>query len=428
MAATIRTVTGGNLPSRVNRYPKHPFMLAQKPWQLQPFLCAPVLAGETLKNLLIQSRCVSDPILNPLAGWWDEYYFFYVKLTDLDARADLAEMLIDPDNADVSALKLGAIETWSYTAEGGIPWAKLCLKRIVEEHFRQPGETWNAAAIDNVPLIAIAEDKANVWQSLTLQDTLDTLDETLTVGGDDSFTMSELEEKQRAYEISKMHGLMKMTWQDYLEDQGVNLAKAEEPHVPELIRHVREWSYPTNTIDPTNGTPRSAVSFSVAERADKARFFKEPGFIVGLHCCRPKVYLRYQVGSAAGFMADAAKWFPSALADDTWAAMQKHIQSAGSGPLLSIVDAQGYQWDMRDLLTYGEQFMNFDPAAATAKNLVDLPTAAGLREYVDEDDINSIFVSGTSDLIRSDGVVHLTISGRQRDVTPSGSAGMAVIG
>jgi len=39
-------------------------------------------------------------------------------------------------------------------------------------------------------------------------------------------------------------------------------------------------------------------------------------------------------------------------------------------------------------------------------------------DYVDEDDINSIFVSGTSDQIRQDGVVHLTIKGRQKDTTP----------
>jgi len=410
------------LPSRVNRYPKHPFMLAHKPWQLQPFMCAPVLPGETMKNLLLQDRVVSDPVLNPLGGWWLEYYFFYVKLTDLDDRDLFQTMLIDPDNADLSSLVLGADENWSYTSEGGVPWAKLCLKRVVEEFFRNPGETWNTAAIDSVPLKAIAEERDNVWHSLRMVDDLDAIDVSISTAGDDAFTLSEFEEARRQYELLKLHGLMKMTWDDYLVQQGVNAA-TQAPHVPEEIRHIREWSYPTNTIDPTNGTPRSALSWSVAERADKARMFREPGFILGITCAAPKVFLRNQTGSAAGFMQDAYKWMPMAFADDPWAAMQEHVTTAGSGPLPVITDAQGYVWDMRDLLTYGEQFTNFALAAAASKSLVDLPTVAAAKEYVDEDDINSMFVSGTSDLIRHDGVVHLTIAGRQRDLTPPGSTG-----
>lgn len=406
------------LPARVNRNPKHPFKLKHKPWQLQPFLCAPVLPGETMSNLLLQSRVVTDPILDALGGWWVEYWFFYVKLTDLDAREDLQTALIDPDNADLSALKLGAVETWSYTAEGGIPWAKLCLKRVVEEWFRNVDETWNAAAIDNVPLVAISEDKGSWAQSLVMADDMIALDVAVSTAGDNAFTMSELETARREYELLKLHGLSKMSWEDYLTQAGVRTGLAEDPHRPELLRHVREWSYPTNTIDPTNGTPRSAVSWAVAERADKARFFSEPGFILGVTCARPKVFMRAQVGQVAGFMDSAQAWLPPMLQDDAWSSLTTHVTTAGSGPVPGITDAQGYTWDMRDLFLYGEQFLNFDPTAATGQNLVDLPTAAALKEYVDEDDINSIFVSGTADLIKQDGIVHLTIKGRQRDTTP----------
>ena len=408
------------LPKRINRYPKHPFKITNKPWQLQPFMCAPVLPGETMENLLIQSRVVSDPILDPLCGWWLEYYFFYVKLTDLDARDTLTTMIINPDAADVSALQLGAVEPWSYSGEGGIPWSKLALKRIVECFFRNEAETWNTAAIDSIPLIAIGDDKSNVWQSLTMVDDLNAIDVSVSTAGDDAFTMSELEAARREYELLKAHGLMKaMTWEDYLRQSGVK-GNAEEinPHEPELIRYVREWTYPTNTIDPTNGTPRSAVSWAVTERADKNRYFPEPGFIVGITTARPKVYLRNQTSSAAGFMLDSASWLPPMLQDDAWSSLTTHVTTSGSGPLPAITDAQGYAWDVRDLLLYGEQFVNFDPAAVTGRSFVDLPTAAGLREYVDEDDINSIFVSGTSDQIRQDGIVQLTIKGRQRDTTP----------
>lgn len=414
----VTTIARPALPARINRNPRHPFKLKHKPWQLQPFLCAPVLPGETLQNLLLQSRVVSDPILDALGGWWVEYYIFYVKLTDLDAREELQQALIDPDNADLSALKLGAVETWSYTAEGGIPWAKLCLKRVVEEYFRDEGDTWNTAAIDSVPLVAIAEDRHSWTQSLVMADDMIALDVALTVGVDDQITMSEVETARRQYELLKAHGLTKMTWEDYLVSAGVRTALAQEPHRPELIRHVREWTYPTNTIDPTNGTPRSAVSWAIAERADKARFFSEPGFIFGCTAARPKVFMRNQVGAVAGFMDSAAAWLPPMLQDDAWSSLTTHVTSSGSGPVPGITDAQGYTWDMRDLFLYGEQFLNYDPAAVTGQNLVDLPTASAAKEYVDEDDINSIFVSGTADQIKQDGIVHLTIKGRQRDTTP----------
>lgn len=414
----VVTVARPALPARVNRSPKHPFKLKHKPWQLQPFMCAPVLPGETMTNLLVQSRAVTDPILDPLAGWWLEYYFFYVKLTDLDARDDLTEMIIDPDNADLSALKLGAVEPWSYTAEGAIPWSKLCLKRVVEEYFRNEGETWNTAHLDNVPLSAVAEDTSSWMQSLMMADDLIATDVAISTAGDNAFTMSELENARREYELLKAHGLTKLTWEAYLIQAGVRNSLAVEAHKPELLRHVREWTYPVNHIDPADGSPSSAVSWVIAERADKARFFPEPGFILGLTCCRPKVYYRSQVGSAAGFMDRSAAWLPPMLSDDAWSSLTTHVTTSGSGPLPNITDAQGYAWDMRDLYLYGEQFINFAPAAATGVNLVDLPSTAAATEYPDEDDVNSLFVSGTADLIKQDGVVHLTIKGRQRDTTP----------
>jgi hypothetical protein len=68
---------------RIPRNPQHRFYLETRPWQIQPFLIAPVLPGETMKNLLLQSRVVSDPLLASLTGWFCEYYFFYCKHRDL---------------------------------------------------------------------------------------------------------------------------------------------------------------------------------------------------------------------------------------------------------------------------------------------------------------------------------------------------------
>ena len=335
-------------------------------------------------------------------------------------------MIIDPENANVASLRATAVERWSYTAEGGIPWPKLCLKRVVEEYFRNEGETWNTAHIDNVPVVAIAEDRSSWMHSLHMVDDLIADDVSISTAGDDAFTMSELEAARREYELLKAHGLGRnMTWEDYLVQAGVRTNQLDEPHRPELIRHVREWTYPTNTINPASGAPSSAVSYAVAERADKARFFKEPGFIFGVTCCRPKVYLKNQVGLSVGFHDHSALWLPPMLQDDAWSALTTHIQASDSGPISSITDAEGYGWDVRDLLLYGEQYMNFDPTSATGRNLVNLPAATTQREYVAEADINGMFVSETADQIRQDGVVQLTIKTRQKDTTPSSMGQLA---
>ena len=64
----VRVVTGANVPSqkRKMRSPRHTFQLKAKPYEVVPMMIAPVVPGESLDNLLIQARVVSDPIKNSL--------------------------------------------------------------------------------------------------------------------------------------------------------------------------------------------------------------------------------------------------------------------------------------------------------------------------------------------------------------------------
>src|SRR3546814_10510072 len=98
------------------------------------------------------------------------------------------------------------------------------------------------------------------------------------------------------WEAMRSMQLTASTFEDWVKTFGVRVpkAEAEESHRPELLRYIREWSYPSNTINPADGTPSSAVSWSVAERADKDRFFSEPGFLFGCAVARPKVYFSKQ--------------------------------------------------------------------------------------------------------------------------------------
>ena len=81
---------------RVLRRPHDTFSIRQRPFIIQPMMIAPVLPGETLKSLNYAFRAVTDPIKNPVMGWWYETFFFYVKLSDLYGREDFREMLLTP--------------------------------------------------------------------------------------------------------------------------------------------------------------------------------------------------------------------------------------------------------------------------------------------------------------------------------------------
>jgi len=70
---------------RTTRRPQHRFNLRFKPYEINPFVLAPVLPGETLTNIMLQAQCWSDPLVSSMKniGWWLQYNFFYVRHRDL---------------------------------------------------------------------------------------------------------------------------------------------------------------------------------------------------------------------------------------------------------------------------------------------------------------------------------------------------------
>lgn len=396
---------------RVTRSPRHTFHIRQKPFLLQPFLLAPVLPGETMKSLLLQSRAVTSPIANPLCGWWLEYYFFYVKHRDLDGRDDFSEMMLDLDK-DMSAYVEAADVKYNHMA-GRINWAKLCLKRVTEEYFRDEGEAWDSHAVDGLPVVKINSD--SVLNSATLDDDfVGPSDVDLTVGVDDQISASEVDAMMRTYQFQRANQLTTMDYEDWLATYGIR-PKAAENHRPELIRYVREWQYPSNTVNPADGVPSSAVSWAISERADKDRFFREPGFIFGVTVSRPKVYLRNQDGNVADALLGALEWLPAIMRDDPWTSVKKFAET--EGPFSVVSDANGYWLDLKDLFLYGDQFVNFTRTGDNTANLVDLPTAAMNTNYVASGDIDKLF-TGTSKTVKQDGVVQLSVLGALQDTTP----------
>lgn len=411
---------------RRTRSPRHTWYVNCRPWQVQPFMIAPVLPGETLKNLTFQARTVSAPIQNSVIGWHNEYMFFYVKLRDLYARDIITNMILKPET-DISSLDNATAAQYYHLngTETAINWTLRCVEVIVDNYFRSEGEVAGDYTLNNMYTASIGQES---WiDSIINEDSIvqaSGVDQNLvstSAGQGDATTgvwTSEIEKAMKEYEYARMMKTTDMTFEDWCETFGVQLQTKEELYKPELIRYVRDWTFPTNTVDPTNGTPRSAVSWSTSGQANKQRLFKEPGFIVGVTVKRPKVYLTGIRSAAVMMMKNAYAWLPPQLASDPWASFQK--LTAGDPPL--DINTDGWYADIKDLFLYGDQFTTEDMSSVTGINQVALPNAAmSNKRYPASTDADNLFVDTTAGVgkVREDGVCMLHILGRQVDTSPS---------
>lgn len=409
-AYPVAAVVQQSTTSRRNRYPKHNFQVRHAPWTIQPFVIAPVIPGETLTRALYQSRVVTDPIKNPLIGWWIEYYYFYVKLRDLAQRDTLTEMMLDPAQSVTSLNSPAKVPT--YHSDTAPDFVQMCLERVVQEYFRDEGEAYDAGGpgvIGTMPIAKAVGPRANFMDSVAL-DTVLAAEADNDLQNPNHPSDDGLSQYQQAYDRMRAMRMVDMTFDEWLETFGVRVRTDEQQHIPELIRYHREWSYPSNTVEPTTGVPSSAVSWAVSDRIDKDRYFREPGFILGVTVARPKIYFSGQKSAAVELMAKPEAWMPALLGDNPWSSLQKVVATAGPLRGLGTSPANDYWVDLRDLFMYGDQFLNF-ALTETDAGLVALPRAGMQKHYPLAADRDGLFVSGTKVLVRQDGVIDLTIKG-----------------
>lgn len=424
----VSRATYGTVPAvgRVLRKPQHRFYVHHMPFQIQPFLIAPVIPGETMKNALLQSRVVTDPIANKLIGWWIEYYFFYVKHRDLDGREDFTAMQLNLQH-DMSAYVSAADVKHNHHANA-INWSKLCLDRVVETYFRDEGTAAGTYTIDGMPAAAVNVEA--FWQSAGLNDDYAVGDvaiptvadiDPVTGGDQPGIYASQIDIALQTWQFQRANNLTEMNYEDWLATYGIAVPRVET-HVPELLRYVREWQYPSNTVSEGTGAVTSAVSWAVSDRLDKDRFFREPGFIFGVTLARPKVYMKNVDGNGVDMMDNALTWLPALMRDDPWTSMKKVAQDRG--PLATVVtDSDGYWVDVKDLLLYGDDFINVARSTA-GLNMVSLPGSTLVnKDFPSDADVDGLFVGDTDDerQVRQDGIVTLNILGAQVDTTPANS-------
>lgn len=395
--------------NRRMRHPRFPFQVRFRPWEIAPFFIAPVLPGETMRKALTMWRAVSDPLKSPLLGAHYQTFLFYVKHRDLDGRDDFANMMLDPTQSLAAYAQAANVQY--YHSGAGISWVQQCLNRVVDWYFREGDEVAGDHKFTTLPIAALTDKSA--WDSAINQaDRTALADVNVDLNADSTITVSEIDKAMYTWQLLRTQGMTNMTYEDWLASNGVRPSQADL-HKPELIRMDSDWQYPVNHIDPSDGSPSSAWVWRRTLEADKDRFFSEPGFVIGVMCVRPKVYLSGQKSTFSDLMTTLYQWMPAVLRDDVQASYKEIAAFSADvfgGNGTSTGNADGVWVDLKDLLLYGEQFVNFD-LSATDAGLVALPTAALQKRFVSSTDADGLFAAASpANQIRVDGLTSLSIA------------------
>lgn len=347
---------------RVMRRPAHQFTVRSAPWNIQPVAIAPVLPGETLEGARIQARIVTDPLRAKLLGWWTELHLFYVKHRDTAYSDELQGMVLQPTVATGLPTVAGAAGP-TYRVHGRPDYVQIALDAVVDWYFRDEGED-HTDHLDDLSGLPLAKLGRSDWTNSLIPTATLTSDD-VAVDSVGALYASEVEAALVQYQWLRQNNLTDMTYEDFLATYGVRTSRAEVLK-PELLRSIRDWSYPTNTVTQGTGAVTSACVWSIAERVDKKRFFSEPGWLLLVSVTKPKVYRRDQNGAAANVMTDAYTWLPAVLRDDPHTSLVA-IDTV-NGPLSSVAGASN-TFDVRDLLLYGDQFIAAVPSVAGAASV-----------------------------------------------------------
>lgn len=397
------------------RRPVHNAYVHFIPWAIQPFLIAPVLPGETLKNLLFQARILTTPLANnQVIGWWIETYFFYVKHRHLANATTYTNMMIDM-NTVITGVQQVANLPMMNSLIGDMQFPQEAYTAIVNEYFRGDGESDATAAGliagtggGNLRLARLK--MPGWWDSIIPNSQVDTghggiADD--SIGGANT-ALDQVGEIGRALETwqqLRMLGITNLEYDDWLRSFGVQIA-APTRDVPELLRYTREWQYPSSavSVDATAQRVSSVVSWSLTERADKDRYFREPGLIMGFVIARPKLYHdRQQAG--VGLLQDALAW-------------QTPFASGVYDRLRPVSGLTGYHWDTADLFNQGDQYRYIH--RGTSCPTVAFP-ANGKLDYANATLINSLFTDGATGHVKMDATVSLQVATAAvgADITPT---------
>lgn len=387
--------------ARSTRRPIHNWHVRHRPFEIQPVAVAPVLAGDSLKYAKFEGRVITDPIYTAVAGWWAEYFMFYVPFSACDEYAAIQTYLTSNAEYPVLTGLDVTTEDWSYYnnagAGNGPNWVRMAMKPIIRHFFRKEGEDWDTYLAGTVPIAGLP---TRTWVDfLRASSTLP-----VSIGSED------YQGRWDAFETLRANNLIDCDFVDYLKMQGVDVPPQlqearQDKRKPELVRYVRQYTYPSNVVDPSTGALSNACSWVVTERSERRIFAGEPGLLVLVSLVRPKLYRSLQNGSGLSLLRNGRLWSSVVQDDAPQETLVTREVPTGTGPIGATVD---YTVDSNALLAKGDQFVRGAGAPVSA-----LPNATVTStQYPTSAEIDALF-TGASRNVTQDGNLMLTLTSRR---------------
>lgn len=397
---------------RATRRPEHRWYVESKPWEIQPVAIAPVLPGDRLRRAVWQARVVTDPVASPTVGWWQDYFLFFCPMSLLAEATNFKTRVEAGDLTSVFSAATAA-DVPAYYAGRGMNWTRQCLDLVVREWFREEDER----AASPAPAIRTGRPAARIGINGIEQSLRLTANYPGTAGGALGTTQRGQEELLRNYNYLREQGLLQMDYEDWLRTYGVQAPEAIRRRRPYLLRYARNWTYPVNTVNQADGVPVTAASWAIMERADKNRYFQEPGFLFLVSVTRPKVYRANQEAAAVSCMDKLQYWLPAVLRDDPHTSIR--FDTATTSPIYDTVMASDHYVDIRDIFIHGDQFVA-QAFTSTRDAGIALPDANAEAQYASEAMADTLFTNpGAAGLllVRQDGIARFEISSAIEDTT-----------
>ena len=112
---------------------------------------------------------------------------------------------------------------------------------------------------------------------LTLASDYEDRRQPLDADGDGEIYVDEVERAYQEWAAAYDAGLIQMDYEDWMKTYGVKSTLPDidrvDYHRPELLFYNREFTYPTNTVEPTTGVPATAVGWRTAKQWRKNWLF-----------------------------------------------------------------------------------------------------------------------------------------------------------
>ena len=286
------------------RKPRYPFTNAGFFGMLTPIARAPVLPGETLKEISLRLTGQSVPIGYPLVGAYVDVHYWYVPFRLLDA--DFPEEIVAGTwNPSAQFAAANGKKSVYFTTTSGNSMLHDAVHHLGNLFYNPLTASDMSASTD---LVAMRADM--IAEMFSSEEVEGGPDVSIDVSGG-TLSMEELFDSRREYLTNLKRAQLDDSYLTHLAQAGVDMKEGFISE-PEFLWSQRKWIMPSKAVDQSTGNTVQSYFVSMEGKRQTRKYFPEHGLIVGLALIRPSFFDTAKKGTFDELHDDCwhENWFP----------------------------------------------------------------------------------------------------------------------